>query len=33
VAYPGADSFALSPANEAVPLGELCRQLASNACK
>ncbi len=31
VVYPGADSFALSTATEAVPLGELCRQLASKA--
>jgi predicted AAA+ superfamily ATPase len=31
VVYPGAESFALSPATEAVPLGELCRQLASKA--
>jgi predicted AAA+ superfamily ATPase len=31
VVYPGVDSFALSPAIEAVPLGELCRQLASKA--
>ena len=31
VVYPGADSFALSSAIEAVPLGELCRQLASKA--
>jgi hypothetical protein len=28
VVYPGSESFALGPATQAVPLGELCRQLA-----
>ena len=28
VVYPGSDSFPLGPATQAVPLGELCRQLA-----
>lgn len=31
VVYPGADSFALGSVTRAVPLGELCRQLASKA--
>lgn len=31
VVYPGSDSFPLGPATQAVPLGELCRQLASKA--
>lgn len=31
VVYPGADSFALGPVTRAVPLGELCRQLAGKA--
>ena len=31
VVYPGSDSFPLGPATQAVPLGELCRLLASKA--
>ena len=31
VVYPGTDSFPLGPATQAVPLGELCRLLASKA--
>ncbi len=31
VVYPGSDSFPLGLATQAVPLGELCRQLASKA--
>jgi hypothetical protein len=31
IVYPGQDSFALSPGTEAVPLAQLCRQLALKA--
>ena len=31
VVYPGVDSFPLGPTTEAVPLGELCRQVARHA--
>jgi len=31
VVYPGVESFALEPTTDALPLGEMCRQLASKA--